>query len=661
MATNNKYSLMPPIQQLFRDKDTAFPLAAGEVYFFKDAARTVPKTVYQRTGSPPDYTYTPLPQPITLTNHGTYSDNTGNDILIYAYPYDASGNTELYYVVVKNSGGVEQFTRPGIPDVPAKQVAVTELVNFASNGQFVAHNDLPNEGLIPAQQFTAIAQGGWYFVRDISSAATDKVIFERIGSYVTIPTASPRYKLRIRCETPDAGDTYKHIQLRYRDVNKFASTRQPYTFSFVANSDASDVQAIVKLHKYYGSGGSSDDVEDLQTIVITPTEQVFNISFVFGDNAGKTIGENNDDYVALEVYFPTDTVFDVSLTNFVHTINDVEVNEFPPTPTFDFLNRGIAGFMTVPAYDGYDLHLPLRLTREGLVPDHRMVGKVYFSSLEEPEVGELLCNDTRYEVAAYSSDGIPYRRLYDKIKNPTTGLAKFGSGEGFSRISLDLSNKMRLHGNSFGAVSSVADGTNPTGFTFVDVQPGTPVQYYIANITTVSAASIPAGAWWTFYAPLGTPLQFYVWYKKDGVGTDPAVVGAKGILVEIAGAETDADVASKSMIAINSTYFRTPFINGRVIRAWDNGAGIDPDAGTRIDRGDGTTGDVIGTYQEDLIRDHEHAAYVNKTGDLGVANAIAGTDKGKPPFPFVYTDAVDIPTGAETRMKNIYLNPVIGY
>ena len=55
-----------------------------------------------------------------------------------------------------------------------------------------------------------------------------------------------------------------------------------------------------------------------------------------------------------------------------------------------------------------------------------------------------------------------------------------------------------------------------------------------------------------------------------------------------------------------STTFNLPNYSGQFLRGVDNGAGIDPDAATRTDRGDGTTGDAVGTIQSNEILAHSH-------------------------------------------------------
>lgn len=55
-----------------------------------------------------------------------------------------------------------------------------------------------------------------------------------------------------------------------------------------------------------------------------------------------------------------------------------------------------------------------------------------------------------------------------------------------------------------------------------------------------------------------------------------------------------------------STTFNLPDYRGRFLRGFDNTAGTDPDAGSRTDRGDGTTGDAVGTKQLDAMQGHHH-------------------------------------------------------
>lgn len=55
-----------------------------------------------------------------------------------------------------------------------------------------------------------------------------------------------------------------------------------------------------------------------------------------------------------------------------------------------------------------------------------------------------------------------------------------------------------------------------------------------------------------------------------------------------------------------TTTFNLPNYNGQFLRGWDNGQGTDLDATNRTDRGDGTTGDVVGTKQSNQTLSHFH-------------------------------------------------------
>lgn len=72
--------------------------------------------------------------------------------------------------------------------------------------------------------------------------------------------------------------------------------------------------------------------------------------------------------------------------------------------------------------------------------------------------------------------------------------------------------------------------------------------------------------------------------------------------------------------ASDGTHFNLPDDCGRFERMWDHGSGIDPDAASRTDRGDGTTGDNVGTLQPYATEAHSHAI-VNSIGP-GIANTL---------------------------------------
>lgn len=120
MAIDPHYIPIDLGEMVFLDKDSGAPLSGGLVYFNRDSQPATPKAVYQITGSSPDYTYTELPDnPLVLSSIGTFQDSLGNPIIPYYYPWILNEDNvlvqDLYQVVVENSGGVNQFTRPAMP------------------------------------------------------------------------------------------------------------------------------------------------------------------------------------------------------------------------------------------------------------------------------------------------------------------------------------------------------------------------------------------------------------------------------------------------------------------------------------------------------------------------------------------------------------------
>lgn len=108
--------------------------------------------------------------------------------------------------------------------------------------------------------------------------------------------------------------------------------------------------------------------------------------------------------------------------------------------------------------------------------------------------------------------------------------------------------------------------------------------------------------------------------------------------------------------------FTLPDYRGKFIRGWDHGAGIDPNASTRSDRGDTTSGDHAGTVEEHDIGAHLHRYGNGYADDDGEFNPYGLTGL------WLYLLTEDayygyIPSenagGIETRPKNKYLRYII--
>ena len=174
-------------------------------------------------------------------------------------------------------------------------------------------------------------------------------------------------------------------------------------------------------------------------------------------------------------------------------------------------------------------------------------------------------------------------------------------------------------------------------------------------ISVTAASAITTGSYFNFTT---TGDAFYVWFKKDGVGTDPMVSGRLGIEVDIVTADTNAQVASAIVYAINSKYFAAPDLRGMFIRGWDNGRGIDPESASRFSQNTIINGDVIGSTEFDQVLDHAHAGSL-PIGDAGIGSAFTFLTTNVADVASPYTFTTGTYGSSEDRPINMYLNYVM--
>ena len=551
MTLDPKYMIAPSLQEVFVDKTTGLPLVAGKVYFYSDNSRTTPKSAYKLSGSPPNYTYAVLPNPVTLSAVGTFQDS-GSDILPYYYPYDSNGDVELYYIVVTDAGGVTQWTREGWPNVGSVSSDVNGVKNYIPNGQFLLHNNIPADAtagyaagqIRPAVTSTTLSSGGWTFERPADAAAVDIVTFVRQGSYiVTDPSASPRYVFNVNTQVVGTTATSRALRLKFRDVNKFAGTI-PFTLFFCGKSGTgSSANVIVNLVKNFGTTGSATTTTALGTVTLGTTYTNTNISFTFGSNAGKSISGLNDDYVAIDFVFPQ-AVSNISLIDFVLTDGSVTLTAFPATTYAEFIYRSEAGFLSIPDADGLDLYLPVMSTPSGLSYDRSAVGKVAMTIETTTPIGWLTCDGTQLLRTGYSSDLIPYSRLFDKLWISSLNFPRFGTGDDFfTAIQSPLTDHVGvIVTNKAGAATATAPGVVSPGITFVNWNAGS-AGYGVQALFSATSASVIDKL---ILLNLSTAASFGV----NGAGTSTLTVTETA---RPAGAQTKVTVTSKAATALKVT------------------------------------------------------------------------------------------------------------
>ncbi len=666
MALDTHYIPMSLWQEYFVDYRTGLPLSGGVITFYKDSSRTTLKNVYQLTGTPTTYAYIDLPNPLILSSQGTIVDALGNDIIPYFKPYDASGKLELYYYTVYASDAAFQFSRQGLPNLTEGTDNNSDLINYLPNGQFLIHNSIPATSTIAEGQITSnityLDTGNSTLERQVGTTAVDLVTFPSFGGAVTIPTGNPKYACKVNRQSTGTGG-FISLRWKFMDVNRFSSDTQDYTFSFVGKTNIGGSEKItINLIKFYGIGGSATDTNSIGDITLTNSYTDYNLHFKFGNNIGKSI--TSDSYIQLELSFPT-YAFDLSFTNFLLCSGVKEINIYPVITESQMRYQSMS--MPIPDYDGLNVGLPVIQTLSGFIYDRSHIGRkydLYIPYNAAIHINMLHADGSSYDTYDKSSIGIPYKRLRDALALDATYAWQPRYGTGKDRCTALFgagpSNTGDIVINTPASVApNAVDGAVPTGFIFVNST--TYTGFKSTNITYKAGNLITAGSYFIFYD--NSSRVYIVWYKVGGAGTKPATAAYKYIEVDIALADTDNNVRDKTTQVINYQYFAVPDGRGAFSRMIDAGLGRDPGAAARYSSTDysfyyfGISGDHVGSYQADDLRNHNHSVPAGGFGSGHYSSSYgggSGIDQGE-------AQVTGYHGGNETRPINFYIDCAIGF
>lgn len=133
------------------------------------------------------------------------------------------------------------------------------------------------------------------------------------------------------------------------------------------------------------------------------------------------------------------------------------------------------------------------------------------------------------------------------------------------RLTINLLSVLDFQSNT-SSITIAADGGISNTYTFVS---GT---QQVTTLTCIAATSSMSSRYFYIYSARDL-TEYYVWYKVDAVGTDPAPTGKTGILVSVVTGDTNAQVAEKTRKAINvyNDFTATDSSNTVTITNVDNG------------------------------------------------------------------------------------------
>ena len=116
------------------------------------------------------------------------------------------------------------------------------------------------------------------------------------------------------------------------------------------------------------------------------------------------------------------------------------------------------------------------------------------------------------------------------------------------------------------------------------------------------------------------------------------------------------DVIGTDYGSVDNDHFNIPDYRGIFLRGWDHGRGMDPDSASRLDRGDGTTGDYVGTRQNDEFKSHNHSIDAGIDGSGTITAIDIETDVNS-----LTPSQTNDTGGNETRPKNVNIIYCIKY
>lgn len=337
MALDPKYVVSIAFEQYMVDNATGLPLAGGYMEFYNDDDRITPKAVYEIAGDPPNYTYVALPNPLSLSDVGTPINNSGDQVNVYAYPYDEDGNVENYYVKVYNSEDQLQFTWRAWPNATESDnpdSLVTGYTNQLANPQFSVVNFIPEEGMtitfsgvLDAAEYEIAP--GWSLVISSSGAGT-----------VTIQKISIEGSLQIQTNPPyfisflPTGANISSLILR----QKLTNNPDIWSTTLVDNGYVSssmlitsyDGQAHTIEMEYVQSAGPSSP----QTLVTgsTGTEGYIYLTDTVLLDAGTNTDNSDEGSVYIDIVLPTIGYYGLTSLQVVGVGQDNIVVDFQQEP-----------------------------------------------------------------------------------------------------------------------------------------------------------------------------------------------------------------------------------------------------------------------------------------------------------------------------------------
>jgi len=328
----------PMLQDSFVDKDGS-PMSGGTVTCFADNSRTTLKNWYYQTGTPGNYTYVPLPNPLTLSAAGTICDINGVDTIPFFYPFaEALSPTgqyivERYFITIVNHAQTNQITRANFPyniDESINGNTNPELDNLIINngfwrnvGTMLFNNTPPNNitsAIVCPSQHDGFRYPDIQFIKN-NTTATDTITFTKFplsNSQALTGDVTPEFYINHDCSNAGSSETQKCYQFPVQlHVNVLANFQFTFTIQAQNIGGTATGQNVLKIFLLQdtGTGTSSPTPTLLGQISVSTSWTKYSFSSVFPATSGLTLGNGGDDGWYIQVQLPLNLDCNINFTS----------------------------------------------------------------------------------------------------------------------------------------------------------------------------------------------------------------------------------------------------------------------------------------------------------------------------------------------------------
>jgi hypothetical protein len=506
MPINPALLICPAVLQLpFVDDSTGEALSAGIVTLYQDNSRTILKNWYSQTGTPGNYNYEALPNPMTLSAAGTPCDVNGNDVLPMYYPYSETDNftPQPYYVVVTNSNTQQEFTRQNFPfsgsqepspsSVPTHKNYIINNVFWRNCGSLNLQNitsTLASNICLAPSQHGGFSMPDFQFYKS-TAGATETVSFVKfpLGSTPFKPNTdpTPEFYLNHVCTGAELGETYKYYQFPISlHINTLDSVTASVTIQALNSAGNANNEIVLQILQFWGTNASGQPGPvQIGTFRATSQWNKYTFNFTFPSTLGANLSGTGDDAYYLQIAIPAAVTTNLSFTlPGIYLSSDVPTND---------LNT----------YDQID----------AIINSPRTGDFKYTVSTFQP-FGWVAANDQNIGSLASNADGranIDTWPLYSLIWNTIPQyFAPVAGGKGGSAYADFTANKAMQLPLTLGRVFAASNADIPVLITFTtdyasnNYNLTVPTAYFYGTPVVLEGGSLPSG--------LSADTVYFVYY-----------------------------------------------------------------------------------------------------------------------------------------------------